>query len=165
MELSEYVTMLREELASIIQVASDEVARAADLMARALEPSVRLTMLALLSDAAAEVTAHLENAVVEVRLTGGQPAFVIQHVDPARAEPAATAPGTEEPDDAGVARVTLRLSEGLKSHIETQAAAEGVSVNTWLVNAARQALGASSGRTTSAFRVGPGRRMTGFARS
>jgi hypothetical protein len=53
----------------------------------------------------------------------------------------------------------------LKSHIEASAASEGVSVNTWLVNAARQALSFPGGRSTPASRLGPGRRITGFARS
>lgn len=163
MELSEYVTMLQEQLTSLSQVAGDDAARAAELVARALDPSVRLTLLAVLSDAAAEVTSQLADTVVEVRLAGGQPAFVIEHTP--QAEPAAAAPGGDEPDDAGVARVTLRLSEGLKSHIEAQAAAEGISVNTWLVNAARQALASPGGRTTSSFRFGPGKRITGFAQS
>jgi hypothetical protein len=91
MELSEYVTMLREELVSLSQVAGDEVARAAELMARALEPSVRLTLLAVLAGAAAEVTAELEDTVVEVRLAGGQPAFVIQRAVPALAGSSAPA--------------------------------------------------------------------------
>ena len=164
MELSEYVTMLREELVSLSQVAGEETARAAELMARALEPPVRLALLAVLSDAAAEITAHLEDTVVDVRLAGGQPAFVIQHAAPASPE-SSVGQGSDEPDDTGVARVTLRLSEGLKSHIEAQATAEGVSVNTWLVNAARQALQFPGGRTTPSVRLGPGRRITGFARS
>jgi hypothetical protein len=62
--------------------------------------------------------------------------------------------------------VTLRLSEGLKSRIEAKAASEGVSVNTWLVHAARQAVesrGSSTG--SSAFLTGRGRRITGYAQS
>jgi hypothetical protein len=157
--------MLREELVSVSEVAGDEVARAADLMARTLEPSARLTLLAVLSDAADEVTAQLEDAIVEVRLAGGEPTFVIQHPSPAPAEPAAPASGSDEADDAGVARVTLRLSEGLKSRIEAKAASEGISLNTWLVNAARQAVEYPASGTTSTFRRGPGRRITGFARS
>jgi hypothetical protein len=165
MELSEYVTMLREELVSLSQVAGDDVARAAELLARALAPSVRLTLLAVLADAAAEVTAQLRDTVVEVRLAGGQPAFVVQHAVQAPTGSSAPAPGVDGPDDAGVARVTLRLSEGLKSQIEASAAAEGVSVNAWLVNAARQALNLPGSRSTPALRLGPGRRISGFARS
>jgi hypothetical protein len=159
--------MLREELVSLSRVAGDDVARAADLMARALEPSVRLTLLAVLSNAAAEVTAQLADTVVEVRLAGGQPTFVVQHAAHAAPAPAElpSPAGSEEPEDAGVARVTLRLAEGLKSRIETSASAEGISVNTWLVHAARQALESPGSRTTSAVQLGPGRRITGFARS
>ncbi len=166
MELSEYVAGLRAELTSITRVAGDDVARAAEMVARALEPSVRLTLLDVLAAAAAEITSRLEDTVVEVRLAGGEPSFVIQHAPPGPAgEPSPPADGGE-PDDAGVARVTLRLSESLKSRVETAAAAEGVSLNTWLVHAARQALdGPAGGGTPTVRRRGPGQRITGFARS
>jgi hypothetical protein len=134
-------------------------------MARALEPSVRLTLLAVLSDAAAEITAQLGDTFVEVRLAGGQPSFVTQQAAPAPAGTPAPGAGSEEPDDAGVARITLRLSEGLKSRIEASASAEGVSVNAWLARAARQALESPHSRATSTIRLGLGQRITGFARS
>jgi HicB family len=163
MELSEYVTMLHGELTSISRVAGEDAARAAEMISHALESSVRLTLLDVLSAAAAEITARLEDTAVEVRLVGGEPSFVVQATAP---------PGPDEPgqaaagdaDDAGVARVTLRLSEGLKASVEAAAADAGVSVNTWLVRAARRALDAPAGRTTPLFR-GPGQRIRGTARS
>jgi hypothetical protein len=42
------------------------------------------------------------------------------------------------------ARISLRLSESLKSEIDAAAEREGVSVNTWLVRAAAAALRAAS---------------------
>lgn len=165
MELSEYVEGLRAELTSLTRVAGNDVARAAELVARALEPSVRLTLLDVLSAAAAEITSRLGDAVVEVRLAGGEPSFVIQHAPTSPAgEPAAPA-GGGEPDDAGVARVTLRLGESLKSRVERAAGAEGISVNSWFVHAAQRALDGPAGGGGFTVRRGPGQRITGFARS
>ena len=56
------------------------------------------------------------------------------------------------------ARITLRLPDSLKSSIETAAAREGVSVNTWLVRALARAADARP-------RTGPGRRMSGYGQS
>ncbi|SRR6266568_2768364 len=161
MELSEYVTMLRGELASITRVAGEDVARSAEMISQALESSVRLTLLDVLTAAAAEITSRLDDAVVEVRLAGGEASFVVQATAPSEPDE----PGPADADDAGVARVTLRLSENVKSSIDAAAAADGVSVNTWLVRAARRALDAPTGRTTSPFRRGLGQRITGTARS
>jgi hypothetical protein len=59
MELSEYTGMLRGELAAITRFASEDVARAGQMLAEGLDSSVRLTLLDVLSVAAAEITAHL----------------------------------------------------------------------------------------------------------
>ena len=82
MELSEYIEAMHRELASITRVAGEEAARAADMVAQALDPSVRLTLLEVLSAAAAEITEELDGTVVEVRLSGGEPSFVVQATGP-----------------------------------------------------------------------------------
>ncbi|HEY7432361.1 MAG TPA: toxin-antitoxin system HicB family antitoxin [Streptosporangiaceae bacterium] len=164
MELSEYAASLRAELTAITRVAGEDVSRAAELLTGALEPSIRLTLLDVLSAAAAEITDRLEDTVVEVRLAGGDPSFVVLSSGPevpAPPEPPAT-PG--EPADDGTARVTLRLQESLKARVETAAASEGASVNTWLTRAVRQALDAPTGSAPQPPRRGPGRRISGFAR-
>ena len=173
MELSEYAASLRAELTAITRVAGEDVSRAAELLTGALEPSIRLTLLDVLSAAAAEITDRLEDTVVEVRLAGGDPSFVVQTTGPEvpappgppaspAPPPAPGAPG--EPADDGTARVTLRLQESLKVRVEAAAASEGVSVNTWLTRAVRLALEAPGGGTPPPPRRGPGRRITGFAR-
>jgi hypothetical protein len=159
MELSEYVAMLRGELTSITRVAGEDVAQAADLIGQALEPSVRLTLLDVLTAAAAEITSRLDDTVVEVRLAGGEASFVVQGTGPSQADE--QTPGGEA-DDVGVTRVTLRLPESLKASVESAAAADGVSVNTWLVRAARRGLGQTSGKAS---RRVLGQRITGTARS
>jgi hypothetical protein len=167
MELSPYVEGLRRELASLTRFAPDEVAKVAEQLADALDSSVRLTLLEVLSAAAAEITEQLDATVIDVRLSGGEPEFVLTAVQPQRDESAA-GPGQEpSADEAGTARVTLRLSEGLKVRIEAQAAASGLSVNAWLAHAAIRALD-TSGQTQQAgplrVRSGPGHRITGYAR-
>ena len=64
-------------------------------------------------------------------------------------------------DDAQAARITLRSPEQLKTRAEAAAAAEGVSLNTWLVRATSRALDRGRGHSG-----GPGgRRITGYATS
>jgi hypothetical protein len=77
MEMSEYVATLRKELATITRFAGEDVTRAAEMLTEAMESSVRLTLLEVLSAAAAEITTRLDDAVIEVRLAGGDPDFVV----------------------------------------------------------------------------------------
>jgi hypothetical protein len=51
----------------------------------------------------------------------------------------------------------LRLPDALKAQVEQHAAADGVSVNTWLVR--------TIARGTGTTRRVPGRRMTGYGRA
>jgi predicted HicB family RNase H-like nuclease len=65
----------------------------------------------------------------------------------------------ETTDEASSARITLRLPESLKSRLEAAAAASGLSVNTWLVQALTRAV---EPRPASG---GHRRRLTGYGRS
>ena len=163
MELSDYVEKLRGELASITRFAGEDVARAAELLTEALDSSVRLILLDVLSAAAADITARLDDTVVEVRLADGEPTFVVTTAPPEGEydEPAAAA----AEGDPGTARLTLRLPESLKARVEAAAARDGVSVNTWLVRAAGRSLEAPARGRPATGRWGPGQRITGFARS
>jgi len=166
MELSPYVEGLRRELNSLTRFASDDVVQVAGKLAEALDSSVRLTLLEVLSAAAAEITTRLDDAVIDVRLNAGEPEFVITTVPEHADQPADPAPDVAA-DDAGTARVTLRLSEALKARVETQAAADGLSVNSWLAHAAIRALeGTQPGRgPRQRGSSGIGQRITGYARS
>jgi hypothetical protein len=166
MDLSQYVETLRRELGTLTQFAADDVTRAASLLAGALDSPVRLTLLEALSAATAEITARLDDTVVDLRLIGGEPDFVITTVP--LEEPIHTAGtaagGGDGADDAGTARITLRLPESLKIRIEAEAAAAGLSVNAWLVRAAARAAegtGVHSGKTYRSV----GQRITGYAHS
>ena len=164
MDMSEYVATLRRELGLITRFAGDDVARAAEMLTEAMEPSVRLTLLEVLSAAAAEITTRLDDAVIEVRLSGSDADFVVTvTTDDLVSEPAGpAAPAGEGSDD--MARVTLRLSEPLKARVEASAAGAGVSVNAWLIRAIGQALDPPAARSGRG-RTGVGQRFTGYARS
>lgn len=152
---------LRRELATITRFAGDDVARAAEMLTEAMESSVRLTLLEVLSSAAAEITTRLDDTVIDVRLSAGDAEFVVTHAgsEPAD-EPAEPAAGDASDD---MTRVTLRLSEPLKARVESEAAAAGLSVNAWLVRAIGRALEAPAGRSSRS-RSGAGQRFTGYAR-
>jgi HicB family len=164
MELSEFTDKLRRELTSITRFAGEDVARAAELLTEALDSTVRLTLLDVLSAAAQEITARLGDSVVEVRLADGEPAFVVMTAPPEAefTEPVQPAGADQE---AGTARLTLRLPDSLKARIEAAAARDGVSVNTWLVRAAGRSLEGPARGGQAAGRLGPGQRLTGYARS
>jgi HicB family len=158
MDLAPYLDILRRDLAATAAPGGPDVARAADLLISALDASVRLCLLEVLSQAADEITTKLSAATVEVRLRGGKADFVVTPTD------VTPAPATTPPEPSGdVARITLRLPESLKDTVERAAAAEGVSVNTWLVRAVQAA--AQGGPSTPPTRGTTGRRITGFGRA
>ncbi|MFN2539674.1 MAG: toxin-antitoxin system HicB family antitoxin [Mycobacteriales bacterium] len=157
MDLSPHVAALRADLSGAGAVGSDEVARAAGLLGDAIEPALRLVLLDLLSEAAEELSGQLPGATVEVRLRGREPELVATLQ-------AAAAPLPEPAGDDGTARLTLRLPEALKTRAEAAAAAESLSVNSWLVRAVQAAL---DPKPTFPFLGGPGgpRRLQGYGRA
>jgi predicted HicB family RNase H-like nuclease len=150
MDLTSYVDGLRRDLLAAAAAGTEEARRLADLLSAALEPAVRLAIVDALSAAAAEVTDALQGTTVEVRMHGREPRIVVSTAPP---EPAAS--GVDETE--GTARITLRLPESLKTRVESAAAGEGVSVNTWLARAVSRALEHPPNPRA-------GRRLTGYAR-
>src|SRR6478609_5129991 len=125
MELSPYLENLQRDLTAAAAPGGEEVARAASLLAGALDASARLSLMEALSDAAAEITTKLSNASVEVRLRGREADLVVTELP---AEAAAPSPAPAAPaGDGEQARITLRLPEQLKEAVERAAAAEGIS--------------------------------------
>lgn len=164
MDLAPYLDTLRRDLAATAAPGGPDVTRAADLLAGSLDASVRLCLLEVLSDAAAEVTTKLGSTSVEVRLHGREADLVVTEVEQPRA--ATPAPPPAVADASGdIARLTLRLPEALKDSVEQAAGAQGISVNAWLVRAIasavhgeRQPPPTRPGRASS-------RRVTGFAQA
>ena len=70
MDLSPYVEALRRDLLAAAAAGTDDTRRTAELLAAALEPAVRLSIMDALSAATADVTAALSGVTVEVRLHG-----------------------------------------------------------------------------------------------
>lgn len=159
MDLEPFLAQLRRDLTAAARTGADEVQVAAGHLVAALDPAARLVLLDVLVTAADELTS-IAGAAVEVRLRGRDVDFVV-HTPAAPEVPVPPAPPEPpaETDDA-TARVSLRLPETLKVAAEAKAAAEGVSLNTWLVRSVSAAVGGSTRRTH-----GPGTRLTGWARS
>ncbi|MDY7084683.1 MAG: hypothetical protein SYR96_06205 [Actinomycetota bacterium] len=140
MDLTPYLETLRADLAAAAAPAGPETIRAAELLGHSLEASARLALLEALSDAAAEITTRLPEASVEVRLRGRDADLVVNHQAPEPPEPPAPPAAPAPPDSGDLTRLTLRMPESLKTHVEQTAAAEGVSVNAWLVRAVTMAV-------------------------
>ncbi|MCM4077614.1 hypothetical protein [Paractinoplanes hotanensis] len=144
MDLTPYLETLRADLTAAAAPAGPETARAAELLGHSLESSARLALLEALSDAAAEITTRLPDASVEVRLRGRDADLVVNHHAPEPPQPPAppAPPAAPVPPDGDLTRLTLRMPESLKTHVEQTAAAEGISVNAWLVRAVTAAVNA-----------------------
>jgi HicB family len=149
MDLSRYVTQLREDLASAAAAGDEQTQRTAALLGAAIEPAARLALMNALSDLAAEVTAALPDRVVEVRLDGRDVRVSVS--DDGVPEPEPQAPpfsgfGGFGGDAGDISRITLRLVEQIKGQAEQAAAAQGVSLNSWVAQAVQGALAGRHGR-------------------
>ena len=149
MRIQSYVEALKDDLSAAAAAGDEQVADAAARLVAVLDPALRLRLLDLLGEAAREIGDRLPEGRVEVRLAGSDAELVYVEDDPVAAAPAA--------DDAVSARITLRLPDGLKAGIETAAAREGLSVNSWIVGALTRAVEPRRGKT--------GNRLTGFGQS
>jgi HicB family len=152
LQLRPFINGLQADLEGIAAVGDDAVAEAARRLTAAVGASAGLRLLDALTEAALELSSQLPAGHVEIRMSGQDPTLVYVEEEARPAQPAS--------EDALVARISLRLPEGLKVAIEAAATREGVSVNAWLVRALGRAV--SSGGTT---RRGGGNRLTGFGRS
>jgi hypothetical protein len=145
MELTPYVDRLRQDLLTASDAIGPESRPVAERLLLALDPSVRLVLLEVLGQSAAEITTELPAGVVDVRLRGREPEFVVEV--PALPEPPAPprpplptdVDEAEDEDDGTVARISLRLPESVKTRAEELAARGGYSLNAWIVTVLRAA--------------------------
>ncbi|MGH3942419.1 MAG: toxin-antitoxin system HicB family antitoxin [Pseudonocardiaceae bacterium] len=151
MDLTPYISRLREDLTAAASAGDEQTRHTAAVLGAALEPAARLTVMNALSDLAAEVTAILDDRVVEVRLDGRDVRVVVSAAAGHEPEPdTASQPGASQPgaSDAGsfadvggdISRMTLRLLDQIKGQAERAAAQQGVSLNTWVSQAVQGAL-------------------------
>jgi hypothetical protein len=148
MNLTVVIESLEQDLVAAAELGDERAGRIAARLAEIAGSGLRLRLLDLLAQAALDLSERLPSGHVEVRLAGREPELVYVDVEP---EAGASAEDLS-------ARITLRLPESLKGQVESAAAREGVSVNTWLVRALARAV-------ESRPRPGPGRRLSGYGRS
>ena len=141
MDITPYVESLRRDLLAAAEAGGDEARLVAERLSYALDASARLALMEAISQAAAEISTELPQGGVDVRLVGRELAFVVEA--PTAAVPAPPAPPVpprpEEVEEGDLARITLRIPESIKARAEEKAAANGQSLNTWLVSIIRAA--------------------------
>jgi hypothetical protein len=180
MDLMPYVENIQRQLAVTAEAGGEEARALAERLFAPLDATVRLTLQDALAAAADEITCELAPGSVELRLRGRDPEFVVMLPHPAAPgdehdadEPAETgwplaaggAADVSDRDEGGVSRINLRLPDQMKARVETAAAREGVSINSWLVRAAAAALERSDpGRAPARRAPQGGQRLTGWVR-
>ena len=147
MELAQYVRDLQRQLVSSAENGSEETRAVAERLAAGLDAATRIVLLDVLSAAVGEITRDLAPGSVDLRLRGREVDFVV--VQPVAEPEGVDAVATSvDLDDASTSRTTLRLPDALKSRVDDAAAADGLSVNTWLVRAVAAALQPKQRRAT-----------------
>src|ERR1700722_11736845 len=147
MKMSLVVDGLRSDVVAVGDLGDDTVAEGAERIADGLGRSVPGRVLDLLSDAAAELTATLPDGRVDIRVAGDD--VELTYVEGA---PGPSAAPTSDGDGQS-ARISLRLGEGLKLRLEVGAAAEGVSVNTFIVHLLERGMSNSRSRNRAGNRL------------
>lgn len=162
MDIGTYVNDLQQQLRGSVDPGSDEARAAADRLIAGLDSATRLVLLDALSAAAAEITRDLAPGSVDVRLRGRDIDFVVT-APVAEAEPEERAAPSLDLDDVSTSRTTLRLPDAIKARVDDAAAADGLSVNTWLVRAVAAALQPKQRRSAQRS-LRSGDSFTGWAR-
>ena len=150
MNLTIVLEGLQQDLQRLSELGDERSVQIAQRLSDALASNLRLKLFDLLSQVAVELSSKLPSGHIEVRLAGQEPELVF--VD----SPSTEGAGTVGEDLS--ARVSLRLPESLKAAVETAAAREGVSTNTWLVRAIARATESRPIHQT-------GKRLSGYAQS
>src|SRR5579872_394611 len=155
MDLRPYVENLHRQLAVAAEAGGEDARALAERLVAPLDSAVRLTLQDVLAAAAEEITVELAPGSVELRIRGREPEFVVTAPAAVPGEsptgptadqapgPRPTAsfpPPATDGDEGSISRINLRMPDQLKAQVEQAAAAEGLSVNAWLVRAASAAL-------------------------
>ncbi len=156
MQTANFVEALQRDIRELAQIGGDDLVESARRLEGAVKQSATLRLIDLLTEAALELSEQLPSGHVDLRIAAQEPQLVYVEEVAVEAEP--PPPGDDEQT-----RITLRLPESLKTALEVAAAAEGVSVNTWLVRALQRAIsggGGAGGRSPRS-----GKRITGFSQA
>jgi uncharacterized protein (DUF1778 family) len=161
MDVTPYVSALREDLVSAAAAGDEQTRRTAALLGAAIEPAARLAVMNALADLAQEVTDALDGEhTVQVRLDGREVRVVVD--SPTAGPPPGQPPPPPPPPgmDAGagdISRITLRLVEEIKGRAERAANQQGLSLNAWISQAVQGALHGAQGGPGWDHRPGRGR--------
>jgi hypothetical protein len=139
MELSQHVSGLQGQLVKAAENGTEDTRAVAERLAAGLDAAARLVLLDVLSEAVGEITRDLAPGSVDLRLRGREVEFVVTQPTP-DTDGDDTHATPIDLDDASTSRTTLRLPDALKAQVDEAAAADGLSVNTWLVRAVASAL-------------------------
>lgn len=136
MDIDRYTARLREDLVTAAALGDEKTQATAAALGAATENAARLTLLAALSDLAAEVSEALGDRTVHVSLDGTDAKVDVRKN--------ATSPGEETPsfeDITGdISRVTLRMVDQIKTRAQQAAEQNGMSLNSWLSTTVQDAL-------------------------
>ncbi|NNH74949.1 hypothetical protein HLB23_34735 [Nocardia uniformis] len=135
MDLNKYTARLREDLIAAAALGDDKTQATAAALAAATENSARLTLLAALSELAAEISTAVGDRTVHVSVDGTD-----AHIDVRKTPTEDEEQPTFEEMTGDISRVTLRLVEQIKSRAEEAAAQSGQSLNSWMATAVQGAL-------------------------
>jgi len=136
MDLNKYTGRLREDLLTAAALGDEKTQATAAALASATENAARLTLLAALSDLAAEISDSLGDRTVHVSVDGTD-----AHVDVrANTSPTDEQGPTFEDITGDISRVTLRMVDQIKSRAQQAAAQNGMSLNSWLSTTVQDAL-------------------------
>src|SRR5437773_344149 len=131
MNISALLDALRTDVQTTAEGGDQKTGEAVVRIGRLLEASVRVELMDAMSEAAAELSEELPTGHVEVRIAGSDVSLTFVREQDAP---------DDTPVDEDSARITLRLPESLKTQAEASAARQGISMNAWLVRAAKRAL-------------------------
>ncbi|MFF0487803.1 hypothetical protein ACWDSJ_19780 [Nocardia sp. NPDC003482] len=135
MDLNAYTARLREDLVAAAALGDEKTQATAAALAAATENAARLTLLAALSELAAEISTALGDRTVHVSVDGTDARIDVRPNT------------TDEPHNptfeemtGDISRVTLRLVENIKSRAEEAAAQSNQSLNAWMSTVVQGAL-------------------------
>ena len=135
MKMSDWEAGFAEDLASVASLAEPAVRESMERISRVWQPMLRNRLMQFMTVVGAELSdAAGMPSHVELRVTGDNISFTLAAPDAYATQAPAAPLSAIEPADAD-ARISLRINEALKERITEAAAADGMSVNTWIARA------------------------------
>ena len=156
MDISEYTAKLQNDLATAAELGDDHTRRIAASLSAAIEPSVRLVLLAAATELAKEIGAKLGDREVKVNLDGSELLVDVVRPPNSTGGEGANEKADDEKKDStysfddvsgDISRVTLRMMEQIKARAEEAANQNGVSLNSGFHKPSRAHCGTRCART------------------